>query len=207
MDDSTKNMEYRRANYASEEGEIVIRKHEYDGIQEFDQKLPNWWLFTLFAAIIFFLIYWFVYYQTGLMKTDQQNTSDGVAAVFEKKKALLMETLETLDDNTLVHKWSTDPAIVAEGASLYATACIACHGPKLDAPQKLGLSLVDHEWKYGGSPMEIFKLINEGTPPESKGMAPSGGRMIPWGTSYTPDQIAKLVAYLISKAPEDFAQY
>ncbi len=207
MDDSTKNMEYRRANYASEEGEIVIRKHEYDGIQEFDQKLPNWWLFTLFAAIIFFLIYRFVYYKTGLMKTDQQNTSDGVAAVFEKKKALLMETLETLDDNTLVHKWSTDPAIVAEGASLYATACIACHGPELDAPQKLGLSLVDHEWKYGGSPMEIFKLINEGTPPESKGMAPSGGRMIPWGTSYTPDQIAKLVAYLISKAPEDFAQY
>lgn len=207
MDDSTKNKEYRRANFAAEEGEIVIRKHEYDGIQEFDQKLPNWWLFTLFTAIIFFLVYWFVYYQTGLMKTDQENVSDAVAAIHEEKQALLLKTLETLDDKTLVHEWATDAAIVAEGASLYATACIACHGPELDAPQKLGLSLVDHEWKYGGSPMEIFKLINDGTPPESKGMAPSGGRMIPWGTSYTPDQIAKLVAYLISKVPEDFEQY
>ena len=207
MDESTENKDYRRANYASEEGEIVIRKHEYDGIQEFDQKLPNWWLFTLFTAIIFFLIYWFVYYQTGLMRTDQQNATDGVAAVYEKKKELLLKTLETLDNKTLVHEWATDASIVAEGESLYATACIACHGPALDAPQKLGLSLVDHEWKYGASPMEIFKLINEGTPPESKGMEPSGGRMIPWGTSYTPDQIAKLVAYIISKVPEDFEQF
>lgn len=207
MEEQENSKEYRRAQFASKQGEIVMREHEYDGIQEFDQKLPNWWLFTLFAAIIFFLVYWFVYYQTSLMKTDQQNVTDAVKAIHEEKQALLLKTLETLDDKTLVHEWATDAAIVAEGETLYNTACIACHGPEMDAPQKLGLSLVDHEWKYGGSPMEIFKLINDGTPPESKGMEPSGGRMIPWGQTYSPDQIAKLVSFIISKVPEDFEKY
>ena len=207
MEDQQQDQEYRRAGYAEKKGEIVMREHEYDGIQELDQKLPNWWLLSFLGAIFVFLITWFLYYGTGLLKTDQQNVTLAVSKIQALKNDQLLETLATLDDKTLVHEWATDPAIVAEGASLYSTACIACHGPELDAPQKLGLSLVDHEWKYGATPMEIFKLINDGTPPESKGMAPSGGRMIPWGQSYSPDQIAKLVAYIISKVPEDFEKY
>lgn len=84
---------------------------------------------------------------------------------------------------------------------------MACHGPDLDAPLKLGLSLVDGEWKYGNRPNDIFKLINEGTPADSKGMAPTGARMVPWGATYNPKQIAEMVAFIISKNPEDFQQF
>ncbi|MGJ8696488.1 MAG: cbb3-type cytochrome c oxidase N-terminal domain-containing protein [Verrucomicrobiaceae bacterium] len=207
MDESNEpKAEYRRAGYASEKGEIVMREHEYDGIQELDQKLPNWWLFTLFAAIIIFFVMWFLYYDTGFVKTDQQRVEDKMSAIHEEKQKQLLATLETLDDSILINEWSKDAAIVSEGETLYNTACIACHGPDLDAPLKLGLSLVDGDWKYGANPMDIFKLINEGTPAESKGMEPSGGRMIPWGQTYSPDQIAKMVAFIISKNPQDFQQ-
>lgn len=199
--------EPRRADFASKKGEVVLREHEYDGIQEFDQKLPNWWLITFFGAIIFYLIYWFAYYQAGLIKTDQAAVTDAMSGIQEQKAKALEETLAKLDDKILVNDWASDSSIVAEGEKIYSLVCIGCHGPELDAPTKLGLSLVDHEWKYGDRPMDIFKLINEGSPAESKGMPPTGAKMIPWGATYNPKQIAQLVAFLIAKNPTDFEKF
>ena len=66
-----------------------------------------------------------------------------------------------------------------------------------------GLPLNDGQWKYGSRPMEIFKLINEGTPADSPGH--NGAKMQAWGQSLTPKQIAEVTAYLISKNPTDFS--
>lgn len=207
MENEPSNEQPRRADFASKPGEVVLREHEYDGIQEYDQKLPNWWLFTLYSAILFFIICWAVYYQTGLVKTDQQAVTGKIAAIQEKKDVLLKETLATLDDEILVNEWATNPTIVAKGKEFYTKICLACHGPDLDAPQKLGLSLVDGEWKYGAKPMDIFNLINDGTPPESKGMEPTGARMVAWGASFPANQIAEVTAYLISENPKDFEEF
>jgi len=196
--------EIRRGDFAKTEGEVVLREHEYDGIQEYDQKLPNWWLFTLYAAILFWIIAWVVFYQTSLVRTDQQAVTADMALIQSQKKTLLEKTLATLDDAILVNEWAADAAIVASGKDFYTKACLSCHGPELDAPQKLGLSLIDGEWKYGAKPMQIFKLINEGTPTESKGMEPTGMRMPPWGATYSPTEIAQVTAYLISENPKDF---
>lgn len=54
------NEETKRGSYAREKGEVVLREHEFDGIQEYDQKLPNWWLFTFYIAIVWFLVHWCV---------------------------------------------------------------------------------------------------------------------------------------------------
>ena len=88
MENQTLNEQPRRANFASKPGEVVLREHEYDGIQEYDQKLPNWWLFTLYTAIIFFIVAWVIYYQTSLVKTDQQTVTSAISAIQEEKKEL-----------------------------------------------------------------------------------------------------------------------
>jgi cytochrome c oxidase cbb3-type subunit 3 len=206
------NPEIKRGHYAREKGEVVLREHEFDGIQEFDQKLPNWWLFTFYGAVVFFVIYWCVYYYTGALRTDQQAIIEKVTALQQKKDAELAATLASLDDKTLIGKWAVDPMIVASGEATFMTNCSACHASDLSGTMKVsgnavplpGLPLNDHQWKYGGNPMDIFKLVNQGTPPESSGH--NGAKMVAWGQVLSPKQIAEVTAFLIAKNPEDFSK-
>lgn len=202
--------EPKRGTFAKEKGEVILREHEYDGIQEYDQKLPNWWLFTFYGAIVWFVAYWALYYHTSLLKTDHEEVIARIQSVQQAKAAELEKTLASLDDATLVHEWATQPEVTSAGEATYLTNCSACHAADLSATMVAGtvkvplpgLPLNDHQWKFGGKPMELFKLIHEGSPPESTGH--NGARMQPWGQMLSPKQIAEVVAFLIAKVPEDF---
>lgn len=200
----------KRGLFAKEKGEIIIREHVYDGIEEYDQKLPNWWLFTFYIAIAWFVVHWTLYYYTGLFKTDQQKVQERLAAVEQRKASELESTLASIDDATLVTKWAADPAIVAAGQAIYTTNCVACHGADLSASMDVGgtkiplpgRSLVDGQWHYGSKPTDLFKLVREGTPPDQPGY--NGAKMQAWGQLLSSKQIAEVVAYVISKNPKDF---
>lgn len=204
--------EIRRAQFAEKEGEVVLREHEYDGIQEFDQKLPNWWLVIFIAALIFFLGYWIAYYQLGWMKSDEAKIQAAMSRIEAAQKKALDEMLAKLNDEALVNEWATDPARVASGREIYLINCTACHGQDLAAKIDVGggqfvnlpgLPLTDGEWKYGAKPMDIFRLINNGTPPESPGH--NNAKMEAWGLKLPPVQIAELTAFIISENQAEFS--
>ena len=195
----------RRGDFAREKGEVVLREHEYDGIQEFDQKLPNWWLFTFYIAIIWFVLYWVLYYHTGTFETDQARIVRQVRALNAEKARIEAEALASTSSDDLINVWAKDPEKVAAGQKTYMALCVGCHGEDLtarigDVPLP-GLPLHDSEWKYGSRPVEdIFKIINEGTPPDDPGH--NGARMIPWGQQLNPQQIFEVVSFIISKNPD-----
>jgi cytochrome c oxidase cbb3-type subunit 3 len=200
-----------KAEFARKKGEIVLRSHEYDGIREYDQMLPNWWLVIFYSSIVFFLGYWVLYYNFSLFQTDQEEIDHRITAIEETKARELQDMLSKLNDDALVGKWSTDPTVTSAGKQIFMSNCIACHGENLSARIDLGggqsaalpgLPLTDGAWKYGAKPMDIFKLINEGTPADSTGN--NGAKMEAWGQKLPPLQVAQLTAFLIHENPKDF---
>jgi cytochrome c oxidase cbb3-type subunit 3 len=181
----------------------LLRDHTFDGIQEYDQHLPNWWLFTLYIAIAFFVGYWVVYYQFDGLFTDSEKLEFRMNAIAEKEEARLAKM--DLNDATLWNM-SQNPAVVDAGESIFTTNCVACHGTDLSANLNgiplPGLPLNDSEWKYGATPMEIMKVVTDGSPDITKGMIawkdPLGGM----------DKVAKVVAFVLSHhtAPETGAE-
>ena len=69
--------------------------------------------------------------------------------------------------------------------ALYGQYCSGCHGAKFEGGN--GGSLVDGEWKHGGSDAEIYKSIAKGNPELG---------MTPWEGVLTDDQIRGLVIFL-----------
>lgn len=175
----------------------ILREHVFDGIQEFDQKLPNWWLFTFYIAIVFFVGYWVVYYSTNSMQTPTQKINAHMAAIEDKKNQELVAMMDKLDDQVLL-EWSTNQSITSEGKAIYNQYCIACHSPDLNGGV-IGRSLIDDHWEYGGKPMQLFNLVLNGSPSDAKGF--NGQKMQAWKDLLGPEKAAKAVAYVISKSP------
>jgi cytochrome c oxidase cbb3-type subunit 3 len=181
------------------DNKVTIREHVFDGIQEYDQKLPNWWLFTLYITIVWFVIAWFIYYQTPVRTlTDHERIDAKVAVIEEKKRAELESMLATLSDDAL-KEMSADVTHNAAGKAIYETKCLPCHAPNLggiaNGPPYIGVALNDTEWKYGGKPLEIMKTVTNGSPDLTKGM-------IAWKAQLSAAEIAQVVAYILSKQPQ-----
>ena len=201
----------KRGQFAKAKGEIILREHEFDGIQEFDQRLPNWWLFTFYSAIVFFVGYWLVYYGTPWIKSPQQVAQEKIIAVQAAQMRELNKLLADLSDSKFVYEFAANPVWVASGQAVFTKNCVPCHGADLSATlddghgHKIplpGLPLNDHIWKFTDKPMGLFNLINKGSPPESNGN--NGARMQAWGQTLSPTEIAQVLSYVISKVHADF---
>lgn len=172
----------------------VLREHTYDGIQEYDQKLPNWWLFSWYITMVWFVIAWVSYYQFGKGQADE----DKIHAAMAKIEAIRQKELEQITDEKL---WamSKDEKVVAAGAATYAATCVACHAPDLSAHiagTKLpGLPLNDQEWKHGGSPTQVLTIIRKGAPDVTKGMPP-------WEPQLGLQRVVEVLAFILSKHKE-----
>ena len=163
-------------------GEDPIRPHVFDGIQEYDKRLPNWWLLTLYGTIVFAIGYWM--YTQHFRHADDGGRVD--LAVKELRAAKLAEA-GSYDDATLWTMSRTD-SIVAAGKDTYASMCMSCHGDRLQGG--IGFNLADDTWVHGGKPLEVIKTVSDGVP--AKGMPA-------WGAVLGPKKSAEVVAFILSK--------
>ena len=186
-------------NYDSNEPKLT--DHSYDGIQEYDNPMPGWWVWLFVATVVFSGVYW-LYFETGV--ADRSIFDD-----YRKHQDLVMQTKFgelgelKLDAETLL-KYSSDPKEakwLAVGKSTFVTNCASCHG--IDGGGGIGPNLTDDHWKGVRSIGDIANVIKNGA---------NNGAMPAWGTRFNHPNILVLTsAYIASlrgstptnpKAPE-----
>lgn len=166
---------------------VILRDHVVDGIREYDQRLPMWWLVILFGIIAFAIIYWVV--------IDDRRFEGGFDPAIEAKLSelatkKLASSIDVTND-TLFHQMASNSSFVQAGQATFEANCIACHGKNLQGG--IGFNLVDEEWIHGSKPSEIYVSIAKGFP--EKGMQP-------WESMLGQKRIAEVVAYVLSKNPD-----
>jgi cytochrome c oxidase cbb3-type subunit 3 len=171
--------------------EDPIRPHVFDGIQEYDKRLPNWWLYTLYITIVFWVGYWAYHEWLHLGQTGPQVVDTAMAKIEAGRLAAAK-----IDDATL-WQMSQNPTFVAAGQATFNANCAACHLASLrgksESPGAIGPDLVDQTWLHGGKPTEIHHTIMKGV--LAKGM-PS------WEPVLGAKKITEVTAYILSKHKE-----
>jgi cytochrome c oxidase cbb3-type subunit III len=169
------------------QGEIV---HEYDGILEADNRLPLWWLWTFYGAIIFAVGYWFYY--------EEFKAGPGLTQAYYAERAAEAEKTGAEPTEADLTALVGTPAL-DQGKQLFANNCAACH--EAQGQGKIGPNLTDGNWLHGGAPVDIFKTIRNGF--AAKGMPA-------WGPTLGRLGVTQVTAFVLSlrgknlpgKAPE-----
>ncbi len=157
------------------QGEII---HEYDGILEADNLLPQWWLMTFYGAVVFAIGYWFYYEEFKAGPSPLQTYYAEQAAAAEKNGVDPSEAeLDAL---------ASGPSLEL-GQKLFAANCVACH--EAGGQGKIGPNLTDAAWLHGGDPVAIFKTVRDGV--AAKGMPP-------WGSTLGRAGVSQVTAFLLT---------
>lgn len=161
----------------------ILLDHNYDGIQELDHPLPQWWQGVFYATIVFGVIY-FVYFMLAGGPTQKQELERDLETIAKLAPA----PTASGDLESKIMSVLGDEATRAAGRVVFEGKCVACHGDK--GQGIIGPNLTDRFWIHGdGTPVAILKVVTEGV--AEKGMPP-------WGPILSPDETMQVVVFVAS---------
>lgn len=186
--------------------------HAWDGdLQEFNNPLPTWWLWTFYATVIFAIIYWVLYpawpvgnsYTKGMMNDITYTTADGKTKTthWNTRSLFLKEMQDAREDqakylkdiNALTFEQirsSEEKSGFANSMAkvLFADNCAACHQSGGNGVVGYYPNLLDDAWLWGGSFTKIQETIANGR----------NGAMPGFKASLSTKQISDVSEYVLS---------
>ena len=188
--------------------------HAWDGdLQEYNNPLPRWWLWTFYASIIFAVIYWVLYpawpigksFTKGMLNEITYVGGDGQEVTTHwNTRALLTREMQSGDASVRQAEYLkqvgsasydeilNDAEMLAFVRSmsnvLFADNCAGCHGSGGAGVIGLYPSLVDDAWLWGGTPEKIETTLVVGRQ----------GYMPGYAESFTPEQLDSVSQYVLS---------
>ena len=180
--------------------------HSWDGIEELNNPLPRWWLWTFYATILWALAYTILYPAWPLVSGATPgvigfSTRGQVAAEIEAvdaANAALRAELTAIDLATVTREGTPELYNFAlrSGASSFATFCSQCHGRGAAGVQASGYpNLLDDDWLWGGTLEDIRTTIAHGIRAEADPDT-RWSEMPAFEGILTGDEIAQVVAHV-----------
>ncbi|MHB1187283.1 cytochrome-c oxidase, cbb3-type subunit III [Thiobacillus sp.] len=185
--------------------------HAWDGdLQEYNNPLPVWWVYTFYATVVFALVYWTIYpswpigkgWIGGVSQITYVNSEGETKTHSWNTRALLMKDMNkaAVTQKPYFDKVSAmsyeqiakDPEmngfILSAGKALFADNCAPCHQAGGQGVVGFFPNLTDDDWLYGGS----FDTIHETLMGGRRGYMPTFGEVL------SGDQIDQLANYVAS---------
>jgi cytochrome c oxidase cbb3-type subunit III len=156
--------------------QVLGHGDEADGIEEYDNPLPDWWLGLFWLTIVWALGYTLHYHFIAERSQEKALAAELAAAEVRWPQSGEAGAFVVTD------------ALATAGEAVYQTNCAACHGARLDGG--IGPALADGEWIHGGEPEQVLHTIMEGVP--AKGMPG-------WGPILGPERVKQVAAYILSQ--------
>lgn len=135
--------------------------HVYDGIEEYDNPLPAWWMYMFVITGVFGVGYLVAFpglgsFQ-GLLGWSQ---IDQWQREVQRAEMRYEPVFAAYRDKT-IEQIAADPQAVRMGQRIFANNCSVCHGS--DARGSVGFpNLTDADWIYGGTPEAIHATLVNG---------------------------------------------
>lgn len=123
--------------------------HSFDGIEEYNNPMPKWWL-NLFWLTIFFALGYFIFYPLGNWPgilgwtSHGQLTDDQIA--HQRRYGEIYERFAAMPVEELMNH----PQAMRIGQRLYEDNCALCHGQAGTGSYGFP-NLTNDDWSWGGS--------------------------------------------------------
>ena len=151
--------------------QVETTGHQWDGIEEYNNPLPRWWVWVFYATIVWGIGYTVAYPAWPLISkatpgllgaSTRADVAVDIAAV-DAANAPIKGKLIAADLNAI----GADPelATFAEnaGAAVFRTNCATCHGSGAAGFEGKGYpNLLDDDWLWGGTMEDIHLTITHG---------------------------------------------
>lgn len=172
--------------------------HDADGIREFDNDLPRWWLYGFYVTVVIGVLYMVNYHVlpepiVGHATIEAEYEADMSSAAAARSAPSVAAAGSAGGDTGAAIALLTAPEDLGKGRAIFESQthpCAACH--RQDLGGLIGPDLTDDAWLHGCSIDEVVEAVRVGFP--MQGMLPYGG-----GPALSGEQLAQLASYVLSK--------
>ncbi|QBY01598.1 cytochrome-c oxidase, cbb3-type subunit III [Rhodophyticola sp. CCM32] len=189
-----------------QDGDPETTGHSWDGIKEFNNPLPRWWLWTFYGCIFWGLIYTIAYPAWPLIQgatpgilgySTRAEVAEDIQS-FDAANASVLARMEEVElaaitpgDNPDLYSYA-----IQGGAATFATWCSQCHGSGAAGVQASGYpNLLDDDWLWGGTIDDIHFTVSHGIRNEDDPDA-RYSEMTAFEGILTDEEIASVVQYV-----------